>query len=339
MYSAVLRHCEAFEQNDNFKDDMGMLSNRKHQNHMYDPSDDGSTTSTNFGSEFSNPFRSDIYTEQTVFHPVEQGLLDAKRFVDEEEDSSNFKNTRAKVLHYLEPQYQRFATAAKNIVDFIKEHKRRGELFDPCRRVRPVHDSRKVCIAMVLLEEFAESFKWDIPFSIKWKFRKLQRRIEERYSISPAGFSLGRLRTTFELDELKDFKGMFRDAFECLDDQYLEIVQFRKGLFKWDVFNERGCDIEVDPLTPAWHALKVDWDKAEPYVGVYAHNDFPESGDETDIEDAGCWSRGWSRLVKNDRRLRLMGYFGHVKHGQLNHSVKKLAQALVQSVLIDLAVS
>jgi hypothetical protein len=190
MYSAVLRHCEAFEQNDNFKDDMGMLSNRKHQNHMYDPSDDGSTTSTNFGSEFSNPFRSDIYTEQTVFHPVEQGLLDAKRFVDEEEDSSNFKNTRAKVLHYLEPQYQRFATTAKNIVDFIKEHKRRGELFDPCRRVRPVHDSRKICIAIVLLEEFAESFKRDIPFSIKWKFRKLQKRIEERYSISPAGFSL-----------------------------------------------------------------------------------------------------------------------------------------------------
>jgi hypothetical protein len=113
----------------------------------------------------------------------------------------------------------------------------------------------------------------------------LQRGIEERYSITPAGHALSRLRTAFELDELKNFKERFRTAFEYLDDQYLELVRARKELFKWDPFNERGCDIEVDLSTCEG---RVDWDIAEPYIGVYTHDYSPEADDKSDIEDLGA---------------------------------------------------
>jgi len=113
----------------------------------------------------------------------------------------------------------------------------------------------------------------------------LQRGIEERYSITPAGQALSRLRTAFELDEIGNFKEMFRTAFEYSDDQYLEIARVRKELFKWDVFNERGCDIEVD-LSAC--VDRVDWDIAEPYVGVYTHDgNFEEADEDSDLEGQG----------------------------------------------------
>jgi hypothetical protein len=102
----------------------------------------------------------------------------------------------------------------------------------------------------------------------------LQRGIEERYSVTPAGQALSRLRTAFELDDFGNFKEKFRTAFEYLDSQYLEIVRARKELFKWDAFNERGCDVEVDLSTCE---ERVDWDIAEPYIGVYAHGNLSEA--------------------------------------------------------------
>jgi hypothetical protein len=138
-----------------------------------------------------------------------------------------------------------------------------------------------------------------MPFPIKWRFRKLQRGIEERYSITPASQALSRLRTAFELDELENFKEMFRKAIECLDDQYLEIVRARKELFNWDTLNKRGCDFEVD-LSICEE--RVHWDIAEPNVGVYAHGNFKEGDDGRDIGDAEGWSKGWSRRLKRNFR-------------------------------------
>jgi hypothetical protein len=275
MYSALLRCGRGFEQNARFRTGMDISAYLRRDGSYF------GYDCTVYGSEFSNPFRSDRYTKSTVFHPIEQGPIDTRRFSVREE-SGNFKNARASILYYLEPQYQRIEKAANNIVDFIKEHKRIGELFDPRRGPVPAKkDSAKICAAMVLLEEFADSFKRDMPFLIKWRYRKLQRGIEERYSITLTGQALSRLRTAFELDEFGKFEEMFRTAFEYLDGQYLEIVRVRKELFKWDAFNERGCDIEVDLSTCE---ERVDWDIVEPYVGVYAHDDSPEIDDESDVE-------------------------------------------------------
>jgi hypothetical protein len=85
----------------------------------------------------SNPYK-DLYLGK---HPVEAGLEKAMIAADED-NITDFKEARNRVLDYLERQYARIALASTAVTEFIKGEKRKDGFFDPCDLYDPVQDLR-----------------------------------------------------------------------------------------------------------------------------------------------------------------------------------------------------
>ena len=84
----------------------------------------------------------------------------------DKENLGDFKNERANIVECLEEQYRRISSANAILIDFVKEEKRYGGLFDVGSKDDPVRSSHdpeqtteKLGQAMSLVEEFADSFK------------------------------------------------------------------------------------------------------------------------------------------------------------------------------------
>ncbi len=125
MYSRLLTYARCFERHPPFKAEMGLkwsqnleaeelqsLYSRHHTHHRLC---------------IINPFRSREFSHANL-HPVEEGLAMAKIDI-EAEDIAVFKEKRAAILEYLDPQYQRIIDASSNIRQFIEKPKHQGSTF------------------------------------------------------------------------------------------------------------------------------------------------------------------------------------------------------------------
>ncbi len=173
-------------------------------------------------------------------HPIEAALMRAK-LVSGKEDLVEFKNQRAIILEYLENQYQCISSAAIRLVDFVKEEKFHDGLLDahllndPARHCWDYHrHMEKLGKAMLLVEEYAQSFKRDMPMEIKQEVRQYQRLFDSFYSRSRIRALLWRLREAFEIGNLTSFVDLFCKLVNELDTDYVLILKLRKNLFQFD---------------------------------------------------------------------------------------------------------
>jgi len=208
-----------------------------------------------------SPFRDTSLTFFENSHPVEAALNSAKEAC-EVEDVDRFKFCRARILEYLEPQYQRIMTASSNLVDFIKRNKRPGDLFDAesikcsCNRVSWRSSSAATCDwdlhimaeASVLLDQYAKSFRRDMPLRIQIEIRKQKKQIDGLYFQRDREGALIDLNRDIELCSCDEFVSLFKCAFEHMEKQRQEIREARKGLFTFDCANDRQTDIDLESL-------------------------------------------------------------------------------------------
>jgi hypothetical protein len=114
IYSYLLSYAGSFERYTPYRVEMGFRSS-------YSLSDDyeESIDRRYCRLRLTNPFRRVFTGDPLHFsHPVEKALEWVK-YETEFEDNVKFKEKRAEVLEYLEPQYQCIMTASTNIREFI----------------------------------------------------------------------------------------------------------------------------------------------------------------------------------------------------------------------------
>lgn len=186
MYSRLLTYIRCFKRYLPFKAEMGLEWNEnlgEEESQTLDP--------RHFLLNFGNPFRCGFGSLPYYnLHPIEDGLAKAK--VDTEtEDLAAFKEKRATILEYLEPQYQRIIDTI--IRQFIKKHKHHGSIFwfdkgwcvccenkdhwDPYRHHRP----DTMAEGLLYLEQYVAAFRRDAPFEVQIEIKKQRRDFEHHY--------------------------------------------------------------------------------------------------------------------------------------------------------------
>ncbi|KAE9373677.1 hypothetical protein N431DRAFT_482646 [Stipitochalara longipes BDJ] len=209
--------------------------------------------------KLSNPFRHFDYHSNINknVHPVEQALY-LGRIAHELEDLPGYKKQRAIIPNYLEPQYQRIVAASTDIRQFIKENKRQGEMFDyedgPCwccdskdyddlfRHLRHA----PLAEALVYLEQYAAAFRRDVPIKVLTEIKKQKRHFDRHYFDNEREQLLFKMNQDFEMMDYEHYVEYFKRAFNDMEQQRLEIQKARKELFKFDLANDRQCDINAD---------------------------------------------------------------------------------------------
>ncbi|KAF4625445.1 hypothetical protein G7Y89_g12725 [Cudoniella acicularis] len=234
-----------------------------------------------------------LFTDVFKEHPVEAAI---KSTIICSDGSSPhlFQEARWQVLEYLEPQYQSIVRCASNISIFIKENKARNCSFDPDFKASDVASSRNYNLgsAMLLLEEYAASFKRDMPAGSRDAIRASQRLFDLAYSTLPRESLMKRLiklldeistyktsrvvkkkhRTRMRISEtgiygekVIEFIQNFKVAVDDMDRQYLAIRAARKALFMNDMYEDDihgKIDLELSRCDE-----KIDWGVLEPKTG------------------------------------------------------------------------
>jgi hypothetical protein len=210
-----------------------------------------------------NPFK-------MFWHPVENGLELAKTAAEDDSREQEFKVARAQVVNYLEPQYQRISAASLRITDFVKDQKFQSGLFDPTPSStgqnwgRVPFDPRIfITEALELLQNYANSFTRDAPPDIKALFVSQKSRLDSYYDRMPRELILTRLSSLQQSGDYREFIPLFKAAVNDMDTQWLQIREARKALFRFDVLNQRGCDID-----PELHRCdeRINWSVSEPFT-------------------------------------------------------------------------
>ncbi|KAI9646035.1 hypothetical protein NHQ30_005473 [Ciborinia camelliae] len=201
-------------------------------------------------------------------HPIEEHLEEATAIMFKDShlqiQVEKFKQCRSKLLKYLENYYQRIRTCSARINVYIEiqnsdpESVLRGlrvGLFAPITaekissgefRIEPYCDRHVFTEGIVLLEEYAASFKRDLPYENRLAIRPQKRAFDQRYEQLPREQFLREIDRAYEELNYVNFVTAFKNAVADMDKQYGEIQQARRELFKWDVMGETGSDIVVD---------------------------------------------------------------------------------------------
>ncbi|APA11322.1 predicted protein [Sclerotinia sclerotiorum 1980 UF-70] len=189
-----------------------------------------------------------------TLHPVEYNLQICKEAsVEFEEEDDTFKPHRRNVLTYLEGQWTRIENANRTITEFIKEEKVPNGLFDVVERAKEQSGSstnipqtydfeklQKISLAMVYLEDYAASFKRDLPHTIRAQILPNRPLFESHYYL-PRECLIARLAEEVETGRISNFITKFSMAVDMCDDQYLEILAARKRLFDFDGLGRFEC--------------------------------------------------------------------------------------------------
>jgi hypothetical protein len=94
------------------------------------------------------------------------------------EDLAGFKQDRAAIIAYLEPQYQRLVLASNSITTFIKSQNHHNCLFEADTRGKSMFkvdiDAGIPSEAVILLEEFATAFRRDVTPEVAIRIKMMQ---------------------------------------------------------------------------------------------------------------------------------------------------------------------
>lgn len=231
MYPPLLRYAQAFENSHSFKDDMEEQNYSLRYCYECDPDED-----------YPTPFRI------LQGHPVEAAIRRAKAAAIQN-DTKALKEARSFVVEYLEPQYRRVVSASRKIAEFVKSEKTKYGLFDPnpearyspyWKRLWPGEDCI-YSVAIILLEEYVESFKRDLPFEIKVQVRANRKLFEEKYACTKRKRIMKQLEIAIEHSDFESFEKVYKEGVDDADEQYLEIRAARKCLLDFDFLGETGC--------------------------------------------------------------------------------------------------
>jgi len=271
MYSRLLTYARCFERHPPFKAEMGLQWNEKEEDEMH------SLYPRHYHLHITNPFGHQQLLYRNL-HPVEEGLAQAKTDT-ELEDIAAFKEKRAAILEYLEPQYARIMDTSTNIRQFIKKQKHQGgmlwfneagcwccemdDFWDPYRH----HTPDDMAEGLLYLEKYVAAFRRDTPFEVQREIKKQQREFEHYYLATEREQLLVTMNAEFEIQDYEHYDEYFKRIFNHMEAQRMEIIRARKELFKFDLANDRRC--EIDPELERSEDL-VDWDVLSRYDDVEA---------------------------------------------------------------------
>ncbi|RDL31999.1 uncharacterized protein BP5553_09401 [Venustampulla echinocandica] len=256
MYRLLIRYSEGFERHPPFKGDMSL-------------NDFGETTPFRAVEyrrhvAYDSPFHRGPTPKEAADHPVEYNLFLAQ-LASDINDVPGFKQRRAIVLEYLEPQYQRICKAASNLIGFIKEEKTRGKLFDVNKTSDAILDieSDRPVTAIILLEDYGASFGRDMPRRIRSYIRQKLPKFNELYSGLKSEMLLNEAAKALETEDLSYFVERYQAAVDELNIQYFEIRAARKTLFDCDILGAPGVNLGPEIL-PFHSDEPIDWSVNEP---------------------------------------------------------------------------
>lgn len=248
MYSCLLSYAQCFKRYGPFRVDMGLGWGAYLKEDHLAPCDQ-----RYLRLGLTNPFK-DADRDCDNSHPIEEILSWAKEDTDSE-DLAGFKEKRANVLEYLEPQYARIMIASGNCVQFIKEQKQGGGLFDVegrmclcCGECRVPCWLNKDLMAegIVLLEQYATSFLRDAPLKVQREIKKQQRAFDSHYFDIDREELLVKMNHALDIGDDEHYVSSFKRVFNNMELQRLEIREARKNLLNFDITNDRRCDIDIE---------------------------------------------------------------------------------------------
>jgi hypothetical protein len=290
LYPVLLRYAQGFEQHSLFKKEMSFDKNER-----FTEEELGSQYRFYYQNPLHNPFRN-----EDVTHPVEAALMRAK-IASNYEYLLTFKKERLAVIEYLEPGYQRIFGAACRLRDFVLDNKCDGGLFDVHRQyyAEDPHDgkNRQRATALVLLKEYIESFKRDMPLEIKSNIRLHQNIYNSFYSSLAINSFWQNAESAPETQDYDRFAEHYTSAVDHLDAEYLEIRQARRELFEGGLpeLNFRGCDVDLEL---SCFDKKVDWSVNE--ISVVSREEEKEDFDHSD-NDRNSDHQGWENDSSDDQ--------------------------------------
>jgi len=212
-----------------------------------------------------NPFKS-------FWHPVENGIEMAKTAAEDDSRVQEFKAARCQVVNYLEAQYQRISAASLRLTDFIKDQKFSTGLFDPAlsnnaqdRGPLPFDPTIFIAEAFDLLQKYAASFTRDAPQNILAFMASQKPRLDSYYEHMPREIVMKRLKFLQASGDYAQFIKFFKAAVNDMDTQWLHIRGARKGLFRFDLLNQPGCDIDLEIYRCD---ERIDWNVVEPLTRI-----------------------------------------------------------------------
>jgi len=269
MYESLLAYAQTFERNLDWKEDMnpGYGQARK----RLDPPPEAHPA---FARKYpESEYR--VFKVGQVVHPVEDALEHAS-FASETGDKEKFKVARQQILKYIEPQYRRIVASSDEIVAFIKVHKKVEGLLDAGFENNQIFEPSddELARALVLLEDYTTSFKRDLTIKTRMVIALEPRTWELAYLMSNREENLTRLRQLLvrgsRANEI-EFLQLFRDCASELDEQYLEIREARKTLFRDEpATTTRVMGMSLDEWAQPWRCdEKIDWDTNEPEFGPW----------------------------------------------------------------------
>lgn len=174
-----------------------------------------------------------------------------------------FKKHRATVLELLEPQYERIVKCSRRTADLVKHHKTPSGLFT-CNYLDHANSRKDMAVALVAVEQYAESFIRDMPESIELYVRANRHKVNSGYAFLPWR---SRIRLLNEyLDNFARSNAIAQEltvAINELDAEYLRLREARKRLFEHDK-GDWGCEID---LQLGLCDDKIGWRVHEPVLG------------------------------------------------------------------------
>lgn len=184
--------------------------------------------------------------------PLELMILNAKAACDRNY-VVDIKEERARVLEYLDEQYYWITSIADSLIQFIKEEKIPGGLFDANQHLDCFsafwcsdEDSR-IAAAMVHLEDYFESFNRPLSFDMRVKLRRRKEPFGKGDIHTERDRLLKQLNVAIEYKDFQNFRDLYQKAVEILNLQYLEIQAARKDVFQHDLEAAVGPnDIDVE---------------------------------------------------------------------------------------------
>ncbi|KAF7879483.1 hypothetical protein EAF04_000679 [Stromatinia cepivora] len=253
MYYTFLIYAQSFERIGEFRDCMALA--------CYD-----------FRGLFEeNPFRGswvcfDFYLDS---HPVESAIFEASDILMRDwkgaQDIAQLKGLRSNTIKFLERQYQKIQKAADELVQFIKDQKKHGKLFDPTKLSSEFfYGDRDE--AFVLLHNYAESFCRELTTATKIEICRLDGSYQKRFQLLPREIALRKCTNAYKDHNEEGFTKYFKSAVDDMDAQYIEIRNARKQLFKWDL--KRPGDVAEIDVQPLKCDERIVWDEVEPDMDV-----------------------------------------------------------------------
>ncbi|TGO49884.1 hypothetical protein BCON_0197g00160 [Botryotinia convoluta] len=257
IYNNLLSYAQAFERYEPFK--QHMATNWLYQNSYTSTPNPYKAKSQN-PIQFSNPFGPQDNNYKS--HPVNRHLSNAAAAV-RRRDIVALRNNRKAVIEYLEPQYTRILEQVKKFREYTeKQNQRFGiwkgvsilekQILDHERAANSALDwsfnshpeTRTKSIdfseALVVLEEYAESFSRDIPLETRRQIALVRYEYYGHYEIMEREVAIRKLQKMVvdmpqPFDEAAvEFKKLYMLAANDMQKQFLEIRRARRRLVEDD---------------------------------------------------------------------------------------------------------